>query len=213
MMIQTFKSVVSTWGRPRRRAHAHTGTHSYAIVEIDGSVVGGTVQFPIDVLNDVLSLSLPLDEVGATAAIEQNRDAIYAYIDEHFSLRSGAQVWPVALQGWRVLERSRFSYAIFSYHIAPPLGELPGSFTLVYDGVVDSRPDHEGMAIVRQHAGIGKFRSKTEQRWPVQTGATSFQATVRPDSMRTNLSGAVQHVSEFGREYFRRARKRMRKDS
>ncbi len=196
--------------RPRRIAHAHSGTHSYAIVEIDGGTVTGTVQFPIDTLNRVLSLAVPLEEHEALAAIDANREIIDAYIRDHFSIHEATGTWPIEFTGRRVLERKRFSYAIFSYRV-PSLGSVPQQFTLKYDGIVASEATHEGAAIVRQHAGFGRLRSKREQRWPVVAGSTSFDAVARRDSLATNAAGAWQAVADTAREYLRRARKRLRR--
>jgi len=211
MTIHTLKNAVRVLGRPRRIARAHTGTHSYAIVEIDHNDVRGTVQFPVNDLNDVLGLSVPLDEAGALQSIGENREVINAYISEHFSVKSGTGRWPVKLGDFRVLERAKFTYAIFEYAVDPAFPEVPLTFSLEYDGIVEARPGHEGMAIVRQHVGVGKLRSKAEQRWTVLPGATSFAATVQPDSMATHLSGATRYIVDTGREYIRRARKRLRR--
>ncbi len=196
--------------RPRRIAHAHTGTHSYAIVEIDGGRVTGTVQFPIDLLNQTLDLAIPLDEQSAVPAIDATREMIDTYIRDHFSLSDATKTWPIDFTGRRVLERKRFSYAIFSYEV-PGLAPVPQQFTVAYDGIVAADESHEGMAIVRQHAGLGRLRSKQEQRWAVVAGSTVFAASTRPDSMTTNLSGAWQAVTDTAREYMRRARKRLRR--
>ena len=208
--MHTLKHLFGALGRPRRSAHAHTGTHSYAIVEIDHAAVTGTVQFPVNDLNDVLGLSVPLAAAGAAQAIAENREAIDAYIDEHFSVSSGSSPWPVKLGACRVLERSKFTYAIFEYAVDPPMSEVPLTFSLNYDGIVAAKPSHEGMAIVRQHVGVGRLRSKSEQRWAVLPGKTSFTATVQPDSVATHVSGSAKCLVDTGREYLRRARKRLR---
>ena len=209
-MPSSTRTIILRLIRPRRTAHAHTGTHSYAIVEIDGGRATGTVQFPIDILNEALSLEIPLDETNAIAAIDAAREPIDAYIRDHFSINDASSPWPIEFTGRRVLERKQFSYAIFSYEV-PGLEPVPEQFTVTYDGIVATDETHEGMVIVRQHAGFGALRSKQEQRWPVVAGSTVFTASTRPNSPATNVSGAWRAVTDAGREYLRRARKRIRR--
>ncbi len=196
--------------RPHRIAHAHSGTHSYAIVEVDGAQVTGTVQFPIDLLNLAVGLSLPIDEAGALAAIDANRAQIDAYIADHFSVGDGNRLWDINLTGRRVLQRKQFSYAIFSYEVSG-LATAPERIVIEYDGIVAADQDHEGAAIVRQHTGFGKLRTRHEERWPVVAASTSFTAAIRPNTFLTNLKGAWGNVVDTGREYVRRARKRLRR--
>ncbi len=209
-MFNSLLTAVNSAIRPTRVAYAHSGTHSYAIVEVEQGRATGTIQFPIAALNDALGLSIPLDETQGVAAIEAHRDLLDAYIADHFALRDRSGNWPVRITGHRVLERKLFSYAIFDYQVTDqPV--VPERFAMDFNGIVDVDAGHEGIAIVREHAGLGPLRSKREQRWPVTNGTTSFDIEVRPPSFATDASGAWQAIVENTREFVRRARKRLRR--
>ncbi len=209
-MLNKLLTAVDSAIRPTRVAHAHSGTHSYAIVEVEQGRAKGTIQFPIAALNDALGLSIPLDETQGVAAIEAHREVLDAYIADHFALRDPSGNWSVLITGHRVLERKAFSYAIFDYEVTDrPF--IPERFTMDVNGIVDFDASHEGIAIVREHAGLGPICSKWEQRFPVTSGTTSFDVEVRPPSFATNVSGAWQAVVENTREFLRRARKRLRR--
>ncbi len=199
------------WWRPRRVAHGHSGTHSYAIVEIEGPTATGSVQFPISDLNGALGLDLPHDEEGAMQGILSAWDEFEAYIQAHFSVTDTGRRWPVEFTGCRVLERSAFSYAIFEFRVPDTTPAVPREFRVAFDGILDTDPDHEALVIVRTSAGLGPIRTKREQRFATTRGKTNHEITIPADSWRKDVTGAGQRVVADSKEYLRRARKRLRR--
>jgi hypothetical protein len=195
---------------PRRRAHAHSGTHSYVYVAVDGDRLRGNLQFPIDDLNRVTGLAIPQDEAGATAAIVADLATIEAYAADHLTLSAAERSWPLDFTGYRVLERKAGSYAILEY-VARPGGPIPRRFTVAYDGVVEQNHHHEAIVIVKTAAGVGKLRTESEQRLPVTAGATSLEVTIPEETLVNDAKGAVQFVAATSKELLRRLRKRLRR--
>ncbi len=210
-MARKMSNLSSRRWRPRRVAHGHSGTHSYATVEVEGASVTGTVQFPISDLNVALGTELPMDESGAKQSILAARDRLEAYIGDHFSITDAGRSWPVVFTGYRVLERSAFSYAIFEYRVPDLPTGVPRDFRVTFDGIIEATPDHEALVIVRTSAGFGPVRTKHEQRFLTTGGTTSHAVTIPADSWRHDASGATQHVVAQVKEYLRRARKRLRR--
>ncbi len=196
---------------PRRIAHAHSGTHSYAYVVVEGAEISGNIQFPIGDLNEVLSLSIPSEEAGALAALREHRETIELYAAEHLAIGTGASIWSMAFTGLRVLERKAGSYAILEYRLSGAGDPVPRRFTIRYDGIIHAKPHHEAIVIVKTSAGFGPLHTVTEQRLPFSAATTAHDVTIPEASLVRNLSGAFEWVGSEARELTRRARKRLRK--
>lgn len=201
---------ITRWAlAPRLEAHAHSGTHSYVYVVVDGDRVEGNVQFPIGDLNHATGLAIPQDEVGAMEAMAGDMATIQAYAADHLTLSADGRSWPLDFTGHRVLERKAGSYAILEY-VAGPGGHLPRRFTVAYDGIMEQNHHHEALVIVKTTTGLGRLRTETEQRIPVTAGTTSVDVTIPEASTVNDVKGAAQFVAATAKELLRRARKRMR---
>jgi len=196
---------------PRRVAHAHSGAHSYVFVEVGDAFITGNVQFPITDLNEVLSLSIPQDEVGALAAMHERRDVIEGYAADRLSIGTGAASWAVAFTGHRVLERKAGSYAILDYRITSDLDPVPCRFTVTYDGIIHAKPHHEALIIVKTSSGIGPFRSVREQQLACTGGHTVQDVSLAEDSAWRDVTGAAEFITAGARKLLRTARKRLRR--
>lgn len=208
-MIGIVTNVTEALLRPRRVAHGHTGEHSYAVIEIDGSDVSGTVQFPVDHLNEVLGMSLALDEQRATSSVETDRDKIEAYVHDHFSVGDESRSWPVVLTGFRVMERSRFTYLIFEYRVEPRLNPVPTRFTVEFDGIVHAKSDAEAMVIVRRPAGFGPLNTSNQQEFLASSDGTTHDVVIPEASWQKDVTGAVSRVAGTVDEVVRRGLKRL----
>ncbi len=195
---------------PQRRAHGHSGTHSYVYVSVDDDRVKGNVQFPIGDLNEVTGLTIPQDEAGAMAAIAADVTTIQAYATDHLTLSADGRSWPLDFTGHRVLERKAGSYAILEY-AARPGGSVPRRFTVAYDGILENDHHHEALVIIKTAAGVGKLRTETEQRIPVTAGSTNVEVTIPEESTANDVKGAAEFVAATSKELLRRARKRLRR--
>ncbi len=207
-MIGIAINVTGALLRPRRRAHGHTGEHSYAVIEIEGSDVSGTVQFPVDHLNEVLGTSLPLDEQGATSSVETDRAKIEVYVHDHFSVGDESRRWPVVITGFRVMERRRFTYLIFEYRVEPRLDRLPTRFTVTFDGIVHAKSDAEAMVIVRRPAGYGPLHTSNQQEFLASSDGTTHDVVIPEASWHKDVTGAVSRVVGSVDEVVRRGLKR-----
>ncbi len=199
---------LATFVRPRTIAHAHSGTHSYVYVLIDEGTITGNVQFPIADLNEILGLSIPQDETGALEALRSHRDALEGYAAAHLTVGDS---WKIEFTGFRVLGRKAGSYAIVEYRVQYVLGPEEREITVSYDGILHARHHHEAIVIVKTSAGLGPLRTETEQRFTCTPDATVHTVTLPPDSIQNDASGAVAFVEAEIKEYWRRARKRLRR--
>lgn len=195
--------------RPTRSAHAHSGTHSYVYVEVDGAQITGNIQFPISDVNEVLGLSIPQQEPEALAMIRGHRSDLEIYAAKHLTIGTAGSPWSLAFTGYRVLERKAGSYAILEYRVGDALDPIPRRFTVTYDGVIHANPHHEALVLVKTSAGFGPLRTKTEQRFVHTAEATTHEVTLPDDSPMRDVAGAFDCLAAEGKELVRRVRKRL----
>jgi len=204
-----FGRVAHTALAPRRMAHAHSGTDSYAYVVVSGQTISGNVQFPIADLNEVLGLAIPQDEIGALAETRANLPTIETYAHEHLVLGTGAADWTLVFTGQRILERKAGSYTILEYHIADRINPVPRTFTIWYDGIIHEKPERHALVIVRTFPGFGALRTVFEERIDYEAGSTYQDVVIPEESVGANLAGAAGSILAEAKDLARRARKRL----
>lgn len=171
---------------PAGLAHAHSGTESYAYVLVDDSGVRGTVQFPISDLNEVLGLTLSQDAAGALAELAANRGDIEAYAASHLDVGG----WPLMFTGYRVLERKQGSYAVLEYAVSAAPRPVPRRFAVTYDGIMESKPHHHALILVKTWAGWGPVRTAQVARFECSASAPEHEVTLPDASFAADAAGA-----------------------
>lgn len=193
--------------KPPRFAYAHSGTESYLYVKADDGSISGNVQFPVGDLNSVLGLSLPTEKAALTAAMASSSDQIESYAAEHVSVGG----WPLRFTGHRALERKVGSYAILDYELTEIPNPIPRQFSIRYDGIIHSNHHHHALILVKTSAGIGPLQTVNEERFSCSEDQHEHVVTLPDESFGNDLGGAFTHVVAGGKEFVRRARKRLKR--
>lgn len=195
---------------PHRMAHAHSGVDSYVYVVFGDDGVTGNVQFPITDLNNAIGTDIPTSGDEVRYGVAENLRAIEKYALAHLTLADVAGAWPLRFTTYRTLVRSIGSYAILDYEVDRAFDTRPRSFTVTYDGIIESNGHRSGTVLVKWKQGLGPVATETEQRFVCTEASTSHVVTVGEDSLRNDVVGAASHVAATAKEYVRRARKRLR---
>lgn len=194
---------------PRRRAHAHTGTHSYVMLTIDGRRVTGSVQFPIHDLEHVLEIDLTAQDAGLLAAVAGHLGTINGYAHEHLTISSDEGEWDLEFTGLRVLPRADRPYAALDYRVFDPPRPLPASVSIGYDGILHDRDHHEALVIVHTFSGVGRMRTRAEQEFIFTRANTSARIHFPKSGASAEVAGTARFVVAESAEVARRIRKRV----
>lgn len=181
-------------------ASAHSGDESYLYLDIYDSSVDGRVEFPIDDLNDVLGLDLPLDEDGAIAAAEDNRRLIHSYAADHVALEDADGAWPIRFGDFSVLEiGASGSYLIVDFEVTRDFVSVPRQFTATYDGIVHAKPERSALLIIGTDWGSGTFNNEAD----FLLRYTADQTTQTVDLGDTSFWKGFAGVIDLGVEHIR----------
>lgn len=199
----------SAFLRPRRVAHAHSGTHSYLILTVDGKRVTGSVQFPVHDLEHALEIDLGGEDDGLLAAVADRFRELREYAAAHLAIRSEEGTWAIDYTGVRVLERQAGSYAILDFQV--PDAPRARSVTIDYDGLLQERDHHEAQVIVRTYTGVGRMRTQREQEFTFSTTRSSAHVVLPEPGPSAAAAGTAQFVLAEAKEVARRVGKRLRR--
>lgn len=144
-------------------AAAHSGDQSYVFLEIYGDELEGTVEFPVKDLNEILGLSIPQDEEGATDAVTTNLDLIQRYAAEHFALGNGpATDWEIIFDGFEIVTPFAGTYVVLPFRVDESFDSVPREFTVFYDGVVGSLADRDALLLIEADTATGTYAKEQE---------------------------------------------------
>jgi hypothetical protein len=183
--------------------YAHSGTTSYVYVIVDGSLVKGSIQYPIADLNDVLGVDLPQQGEAATAALEEHLPRIEAYALAHVAIADDAGPRVLDLTGHEVLEHHHGSYGVLHYR-SRGRADTPRRLTITSDGIVADKPHHEVLVVLRTYAGIGRFRTQRSDHLPLDASNTTLDVALPAPSATGALVGAGTAIGRGVRRRLRR---------
>ncbi len=155
-------ALVMTFASP---AGAHTGDDSYVYLDVTESTLGGRVDVPVPDLEAAIGVDLydgSIEEM--MAAVDGNRAAIDAYLDEHFDIGSQGSSWRVVYDAAEPLfeDDSTTLYLLFPFTVTVPLDEVPRILDITFDPFVDIIDDRFPIALIRNDWGAGVVDADTE---------------------------------------------------
>lgn len=173
-------------------ASAHSGEESYVYLDLYDSTVEGRVEFPIADLNEVLGLDLPLEEEGALAVADANRQLIYTYAAAHLSISSEFDTWPIVYGDFSVLEiGAAGSYLVTEFEVDREFSPVPRQFTVTYDGILHAKEERNGLLIIGTDWGSGTFNNEASELLRFTPGATTRDVDLGDTSFWKGVSGVI----------------------
>ena len=182
-------------------ANAHTGNQSYVYLEVFDTAIAGRVEYPINDLNRILGLDIPVDESGTLEALEENADVIQAYTAEHFAIgpADGLSTWPYEFEDVELLDLGGGSYAVFNFEIQERFDPPPRTFTVSYDAIIEADSDRDGFLLIATDWGSGTFNNESNEFLRFSQGDTTHLVELDDTSWFKGMSGVI----ELGAEHIR----------
>ena len=144
-------------------ASGHTGDQSYVYLDIYDDTIAGEVQLPIADVNEVLGLSIPEDEAGASAAVEANLATLQAYASEHLGMGDTDGEWAILFDGHSILELSVGSYVVLPFEVDRTFDPVPREFVVFYDALIHALPGRDALLLIATDWQSGTFNNEADQ--------------------------------------------------
>ena len=198
-----------TWLRTARRlltpevVYGHSGTTSYLYVIVDGSLVKGSIQYPIADLNEVLGIGMPQEGSEAAAGLLEHLPRIEAYALGHVAIEDDAGPRVLDITGHEVLEHHHGSYCVLHYRSRGQT-DTPRRLVITSDGIVAEKPHHEVLVVLRTYVGVGRFRTQRSDHLPLDASNTTLEVDLPAPSATDTLVGAGTAIGIGVRRRLRR---------
>ena len=180
-------------------AHAHTGTQSYVWVEVRERSITGAVEFPLIDLSEILNLDIPSSKSAGTAFVERNLASISNYADGHLSIAGDGKAWKLHFLRPRVFGHAGGAYVHIDYE-ARTDGKRPPRLTITFDGIVESKPNHDALLIVKNGTGWGRLQKYEEETLAVDKNRLSHTISLMSPGWMSNLTAALSEGARRGRK-------------
>jgi hypothetical protein len=201
LLLVVMLAAVAVGLMPGTPVSAHTGKQSYVYLEIFDTAIAGRVEYPLSDLNEVLGLDIPQDESGAVEAMEANRAAIEAYTAAHFSIgpADGSTTWSYTFGDIEALETFPQTYGIIQFEVDQRFDPPPRTFTVSYDGIIESDPDRYAFLLIATDWRSGTFNNEADEFLRYAAGSTTQIVDLDDTSWWKGFSGTV----DLGVEHIR----------
>ena len=139
-------------------AAAHNGDEAYAYLDVTETSLGGRIDVPVPDLEEALGIDLETGSIDELIAnVNANREAIVAYLDEHFDIGAAGVSWTVDFGAVEPLfeEVSTAVYVLFPFSVDVPVNEVPRILDVTFDPFVDEVADRRPVALIRNDWGAG----------------------------------------------------------
>lgn len=182
--------------QPRQRvvtlAYAHSGKDTYVILEWRETGIGGSVQFPVSDLNEVIGLSIAQDVATAKPQLADLRDQILGYTERHFSISADGEPMTLELRPCEFvqLRTKESSYVVVPYRVANR-GRQPTTLEVDFDGIISELPDRPALLVVKRPRGVGPLSSFDREQRPFDPKHTSHTVESRTFSTAEHATTAV----------------------
>lgn len=144
-------------------AIGHSGQEAYVYLEVYDDGTEGRVEYPVADLGDILGIEIPQDGDGAKAAVEANFDQIVAYSEDHLELGRNGSAWQIDYgDEFSILTPSGGTYVIVPFEIDEDFAEMPRTFEVEFDGIIESKPDKSALFIIATDWRSGTFKNEAE---------------------------------------------------
>lgn len=119
-------------------AEAHEPGTSVIELDVGAEAVTGHLDVPIEELAAALDSSIATDPLG----LSQQRERLLGYLDDHLELAGPDGAWVVDFGHLTVATVNGVDYLRAAVDLRPPGGDTD-SFTLAYDGLIESDDAHQ----------------------------------------------------------------------
>ena len=139
-------------------AAAHNGDEAYAYLDVTETSLGGRIDVPVPDLEEALGIDLETGSIDELIAnVNANREAIVAYLDEHFDIGAAGVSWTVDFGAVEPLfeDVSTAVYVLFPFSVDVPVNEVPRILDVTFDPFVDEVADRRPVALIRNDWGAG----------------------------------------------------------
>lgn len=139
-------------------AWAHSGEESHIFLQVYDTTIEGRVEFPINDFNEVLGMSIPNDVDAAAAALDDVIDDVHAYTLHHLSMGADGVDWPLAFDGYEILDTENGLYFLFPFVVDVDFaGQAPRQFTVRYDAILEAKPERSALLVIEHDWRSGTF--------------------------------------------------------
>lgn len=146
-------------------AWAHTGTDSYAYLDVSDTELGGRLDLPLPDIEEVTGLDLEADTIDASMAnVAANREVIDAYLLEHFAIGAAGAAWPVTFLEAEPLDEGgdKALYILFPFEVDVPVDQVPRQLDVTFDVFVDEIENRRPQALIRNDWEAGRIDEGNE---------------------------------------------------
>lgn len=133
-------------------AGAHSGTESYAYLDVSDTELGGRLDLPLPDLEQALDLDLEAETIDETMVnVAANRAVIDPYLQDHFAIGSAGSPWPVTFLEAEPLDEGGDIelYILFPFEADVPIAQVPRVLDVTFDPFVDVIDDRRPQALIR----------------------------------------------------------------
>jgi hypothetical protein len=146
-------------------AGAHSGTESYAYLDVSDTELGGRLDLPVPDLEQALGLDLEADTIDETMVnVAANRDVIDPYLQDNFAIGTEGAAWPVTYLEAEPLDEGDDIelYILFPFEVDVPLAEVPRVFDVTFEPFLDIIDDRRPQVLIRNDWKGGFFEAGDE---------------------------------------------------
>lgn len=131
-------------------ASAHTGNQTYLYLDVEQSSLAGRIEAP---MADML-VALDMDGIEESQwwpTLEQSQDEINEYLNQHFSLGTGDQAWPITFDDISLFfsdeTEENDNYIVIPFDVTVG-GDVPRQFDVNFDPFVDEIPGRDSLLLI-----------------------------------------------------------------
>ncbi len=131
-------------------ASAHTGNQTYVYLDVAQSSLAGRIEAPMADLLVALDMD-GIEEGRWWPTLEQSQDDIHEYLDQHFSMGTGDQAWPITFGDVSLFfseeTEENDNYIVIPFDVAVG-GDVPRQFNVSFDPFVDEIPGRDSLLLI-----------------------------------------------------------------
>lgn len=181
-------------------AVGHTGDQSYVYLDIFDSNIEGEIHYPVDDLNEVLDVDIPLEPDEAIAWAEANTGIIHDYSADHIAIGDvTGSSWPIVFGSFDSFEVGDGAYLVAAFEVDREFGEVPRQFVLTFDGIMHAKPERDALLAIATDFGSGTFNNEADTLLRYAPGATTLTVDLGDTSFWSGFRGVV----DLGVEHIR----------
>lgn len=190
---------------PALAAFAHSGEESYVYLDLYDNTVEGRVEYPVADIGEILAIEIPEDVSGASTAVEANLDVLQNYAGEHLEITDDERDWALDFNTFDILETAFGTYVVLHFDVVDVFSDgPPRTFTVTYDGIMESKPERSALLIIGTDWGSGTFNNEANSLLTFTPESTTQQVQLDDPSWFAGFSGVVglgvEHI-EIGSDH------------